>query len=474
MLKAKLWHDFVAFVAGPQPASSHGGAPSGQDRMRLPGTRYQEHGWEHVRKLLGLCSLRVFQQCDMEQLLAQAPGASLDWYTDAMAQALLDGGSARADSAGNSYGESALELALSLAYELQSAPSYWDGLLAAIGAEQARGAPVPFWQRSGADAMLRKKVNDMYAGLRDKVDADACQATLGVPCSPNKMYTYRMLDTAYHDIAALFADWQQHAPQVAAILGRALDGVPIEVRQMKTIAGCHAAWLIRWSATLEQFGAGPGPLHTRSKRFASLKNSPEKIAAMLADIGDYEELSANLDRADDWHGDAGEAALWLEDYWRVLAEGEAAGTAGPDQLLEASVDEFAADGDADDGEPDSGPDVSAEPALQSAHNEAVAAGLSLPPRYIELATAAQDGNSRLLLLLKDDTLAVRLAVYQKMLGGADQHYPDAWRDPATGALPTLQQLAVLDGVSVPTLRKRRNEAIDRLQDAVVQGHRRIV
>ncbi len=27
--------------------------------MRLPGTRYQEHGWEQVRKLLGQCSLQA-------------------------------------------------------------------------------------------------------------------------------------------------------------------------------------------------------------------------------------------------------------------------------------------------------------------------------------------------------------------------------------------------------------------------------
>jgi len=28
-----------------------------EEGMRLPGTRYQEHGWEQVRKLLGACSL---------------------------------------------------------------------------------------------------------------------------------------------------------------------------------------------------------------------------------------------------------------------------------------------------------------------------------------------------------------------------------------------------------------------------------
>ena len=31
--------------------------------MRLPGTRYQEPGWEEVRKLLGQCSLAALRSC---------------------------------------------------------------------------------------------------------------------------------------------------------------------------------------------------------------------------------------------------------------------------------------------------------------------------------------------------------------------------------------------------------------------------
>jgi hypothetical protein len=54
-------------------------------------------------------------------------------------------------------------------------------------------------------------------------------------------------------------------------------------------------------------------------------------------------------------------------------------------------------------------------------------------------------------------------VYAKLLGGGDESYPDAWRDPATGELPTMQQLAGLAQVSLPTLRKRRDAAIVRLE-----------
>lgn len=439
--------------------------------MRLPGTRYQEHGWEHVRKLLGQCSLAAFKQCDMRQMLAPAGSAELlDWYVDAVAAALrrVDQ-SARAEVFGNSYGESVLELSLSLVYELQAQPACWQGLTAAVAGEhQKLGA---FWEAAGADGALRKKVNDMYAGLRDKVDADNYQVTTGRACSPNKIYTYRMLDTAYHHIAALFAAWRQHQEQVAAILGRPLDGAPIEVRQMKSIAGCKAEWIIRWSESQQRFSGAAGPLHTRSKRFASLKNSPEKIAAMLAEIGDYEELSANMDSADEWQGDAGEATAWLEDYWRVLSESEArsGADADGDRILAAPDDEFAAlerDDDAARPAP-AGEEPAAPPsvAARNAGDEAVALGVSLPPRFIELAGAAQDSGSRTLILLKNESLAIRLAVYQKMLGSADDSYPDAWCDPVTGELPTLQQLAALDRISMPTLRKRRNEAIARLQAA---------
>ncbi|WP_317203477.1 hypothetical protein [Janthinobacterium sp.] len=423
--------------------------------MRLPGTRYQEHGWEQVRKLLGQCSLQAFKRVDADLVTAHAPAALLDWYADALADGLRrTAGGARADAAGNHYGESVLELALGLAFELQAQPGHWDAFVAALRKECEKSGA--FWQGVAGEGVLRKKVNDMYAGLRDKVDADNYQVTTGRACSPNKIYTYRMLDTAYHEIAALFADWRQHAGQVAAILGRELDGIPIEARRMKTIAACKPEWLINWSATLERFGASPGPLHTRSKRFASLKNNPATIAAMLTEIGDYEELSANMDSAEDWRGDAGAAALWLEDYWRVMGEPEP--QAGEERILAASVDEF----EGDEEEPVRVEEEAVAP-RQAAREQAAAGALSLPLRYLEQARAAQDGASWALRMMRDDSLPIRLAVYQKLLGGADDSYPDAWCDPATGALPTLQQLAALDQISMPTLRKRRNEAIARLQ-----------
>ncbi len=406
--------------------------------MRLPGTRYQEHGWEHVRKLLGRCSLQAFAQFDPLTVSAQ-----LALYIDLTAEALHDGGrAARAEAPGNSYGESVSELALGLLYELQARPADWAALCAALAGEHAKIGP--FWQHPGGEAILRKKVNDMYAVLRDKVDSDNYQAACGRPCSPNKMYGYRMLDTAYGEIARLFGAWQEHRPQVAAILGREVEVMPIEVRQMASIALCKPEWVMRWSASLEQFDGAAGPLHTHSKRFASLKDNPARIAEMMAEIGDYEELSSNLDQ--DWLLDAGEAADWMEDLWRVM---EAPDNSAPDQVLAPRADEFAEQ----------------EPAADSAAESLAAASVSLPPRFMQLARAAQDKGSWTARMMAGETLPVRLAVYLKMLGSADDTYPGEWLDPATGELPTMAQLAALDRLSLPTLRKRRDAAIARLLTA---------
>ncbi|HEX8405662.1 MAG TPA: hypothetical protein VF670_13665 [Duganella sp.] len=461
--------------------------------MRLPGTRYQEHGWEQVRKLLGHCSLQAFQQIDMHAMLdAGQHAALLDSYTEAVAAALRTGArSARAEAHGNSYGESVYELSLGLLYELHAQPSFWHAFAAAVAGEHARGGA--FWLDAATDGVMRKKVNDMFAGLRDKVDADSYIAATGRDCSPNKIYTYRMLDTAYREISRLFDAWQEHAGQVGAILGRALEGSPIEVRQMKAIGDCKAEWIIHWSESLERFGGAAGPLHTKSKRFASLKNSPEKIAAMLAEIGDYEELSSNMDRADAWRGDAGEAALWLEDYWHVCGESErrqAQGGADDDDrilspaasdLLEGESwqeqegqeeqEEQGEQGEQEEGRGDEDLEAGAASVIQIgdkidlAAEQETAGVLSLPLRYMELARAAQQAGSWTLRILCDESLPIRLAVYHKLLGACDDTYPDAWLDPATGELPTLQQLAALDRISMPTLRKRRNEAIDKLHAA---------
>ncbi len=410
--------------------------------MRLPGTRYQEHGWEQVRKLLGQCSLQAFAHGELAAL--DDPQALLEHYVDAVAAGLRAcARSARAEADGNSYGDSVAELALGLALELQAHPADWQAFIAAVKAEHARSPQ--FWARPGGEAVLRKKINDMYAVLRDKVDADNYSVACGRSCSANKMYTYRMLDTAYGELARLFASWREHAAQVGAILGRPCDAIPVEVRQMTSAGLCRGEWVIRWSETLERFNGSPGPLHTKSKRFASLKNNPERIEAMLLEIGDYEELSSNRDN--DWQSDAFEAGDWLDDYWRVLGEAE---QGAEDQILPPEPDQQF------DDPPETVPDFTTP---DDAPQMAIAASLSLPPRFVEMAKAAQDRSSWTARTMGEQSLPVKLAVYLKMLGSQDDSYPDEWLDPATGELPTMQQLAALDQVSLPTLRKRRDEAI---------------
>ncbi|UGQ48306.1 hypothetical protein [Massilia endophytica] len=424
--------------------------------MRLPGTRYQEHGWEQVRKLLGQCSLHAFRQGDLGVALAGPSSELLDWYIETLSAELHAAARlARGEQPCNSYGDSAAQLSISLLFELQVQPSYWDAFVAAVRTEHAKQPA--FWSSAAGEGMLRKKVNDMFATLRDKVDADNYQAATGKPCSPNRIYTYRMLDTAYHGLAQIFANWEHNVEQVGEILGREVQGTPIEVRQMRSIADCKPEWIINWSASLERFEGAPGPLHTKSKRFASLKNSPDKIGAMLREIGEYEALSANHDVAD-WQQDKDEAALWLEDFWRVASE--AVERESPDRILTPPEEDDEAEEEADD-LPRGAPVDDATRAVA----EARAASLSLPLRYMEMAAAAQDCSSWTARVLRNVSLPIRLAVYHKLLGPVDDSYPDAWLDPETGELPTVQQLAALDGISAPTLRKRRDEAIALLHAA---------
>jgi hypothetical protein len=425
-----------------------------KEGMRLPGTRYQEPGWEEVRKLLGQCSLAALRARAAGDEAGDDGERALGAYVERMGALLhAQRHGARAQAAGNGYGESVFELALGLVYELGARPGDWLAFRTAIDDQGAFGVD---------DALLRKKVNDMYAQLRDKVDADNYQAACGRPCSPNRMYAYRMLDTAYGEIARLFGNWRQHRAQVGAILGRALsDGeiTPIEVRQLRSIADCRPEWLLRWSETRERFGAGPGPLHTRSKRFASLKTSPDKIGAMLREIGEYETLSANRDV--DFAQDLDDASLWMEDYWRVLQESEQAATPGPDRILEARQD--ALDAEALDAADEHEDEDEARAGLAAELN---AASVSLPLGYSAMAAgAAHEAHQAGWIehAFAGDDLPVRLAVYARLLGPGDDSYPDDWRDPASGELPTMQQLAALAGVSLPTLRKRRDAAIARLQ-----------
>lgn len=433
--------------------------------MRLPGTRYQEHGWEQVRKLLGQCSLLAFGpdapgRLDPALLLAPDPAQSLDAYVETVGRLVAASGG-RGAAPGNSYGDSVAELALSLVYELQARPLDWAQLCTAVATEHARvGA---FWSAPGGEAQLRKKFNDLYAVLRDKVDSDNYQVACGRPCSPNRIYAYRMLDTAYHDVERLFACWREHAAQVGAILGREVATTPIEARQLRSIADCRPEWILRWSASLEAHGGAPGPLHTRSKRFASLKDNPAKIGAMLREIGEYEALSGNRDA--DWLQDRDDAGAWLDDYWRVLEESEQGATPGPDQILAASEDDGG-------NEIEVAPDAGTPDEATLARLALVAAQVSLPPDYLPAAAAAEDRTSWTARRLAQDSLPVRLAVYLKLLGPFDDSYPLEWLDPASGELPTMAQLAGLDGISLPTLRKRRDAAIALLYSTAGQEEER--
>ncbi|WP_306394431.1 hypothetical protein [Telluria beijingensis] len=110
------------------------------------------------------------------------------------------------------------------------------------------------------------------------------------------------------------------------------------------------------------------------------------------------------------------------------------------------------------------PEADATEAQDVAHLAIVAQQVSLPPNYLILAALGEDRASWAARRMAQDSLPVRLAVYLKLLGPFDDSYPSEWLDPDSGELPTMQQLAGLDGISLPTLRKRREAAIARLNE----------
>ncbi|WP_338845036.1 hypothetical protein V8J88_15200 [Massilia sp. W12] len=488
--------------------------------MRLPGSRYQEHGWERVRKLLARSSAAVLQAAHAAQawpdLLDEAQSeAQLAWFCEALMLSLNQQQMrSAAQAAGNSYGESVAELALSLALELRCLPSFWASFVQGLRQDPA----VP-----AQEARLIKRLNDLWCNLRDRVDADQFQIACGQPCSPNKIYTYRMLDTACHEIARIFCAWPQTRQQIEAILQRDCQVQPIEVARLRQSQQLHAQikadWIIRWSASLADFGKGAGPLHTRSKRFASLKNQPDKIAAMLAELADYQHISQSASLTEnnsvlqdlcqlDAEGD------WLDDLQRVLQESalqETAATPEPGDLaqwaqacqdglqqawheLEMDDEKTGASAEWEPASTDGAPDDvflqqdSAEfvshtqdlarrllpgvlhsetpiPLPSPASARALCEALSLPPDYLEEAARAEDCESWCFQLLAQESIALRLALYLHLLGPYDICYPQAWLDPRTGALPTCKQLAGLARVSLPTFRKKRAQALNLLQQA---------
>jgi hypothetical protein len=139
----------------------------------------------------------------------------------------------------------------------------------------------------------------------------------------------------------------------------------------------------------------------------------------------------------------------------MLGESLEAAAPGPDQILEARQDEL----------DHAAPPVPDPPALDDANTFEIAERVSLPPRFVQLAQLAEDRASWSARMMAGDSLPVRLSVYLKLLGPFDDSYPPDWLDPASGELPTMQQLAALDDISLPTLRKRRDAAIARLLSA---------
>ena len=73
-------------------------------------------------------------------------------------------------------------------------------------------------------------------------------------------------------VAAGRAEWPAARGAAAEVVGDMGDAVEAALEKAGlSIGDCRSEWILAWSASRERFTGAPGPLHTRSKRFASLK-----------------------------------------------------------------------------------------------------------------------------------------------------------------------------------------------------------
>ncbi len=217
------------------------------------------------------CSASARSMCSAAatwtQLLAQDD--ALGVYVELLAESLHAASrSARAQAAGNSYGDSVVELALLLVYELAARPGDFDAFRTALppAACTRRGAAAQEGQRHVRPPARQGRRRQLPGRLRTSLQPEPHL------CLPHARYR------VWRDQRACSPAGANTAPRSAPSSGVPLDSaLPIEVRQLASIAGCRPEWILRWSETLERFTGSPGPLHTRSKRFDSLKGNADKI-----------------------------------------------------------------------------------------------------------------------------------------------------------------------------------------------------
>jgi hypothetical protein len=461
--------------------------------MILPGACYQEPGWERVKDLLVRACVHVVALPDATIVdPAIEPEVACTEFIERGCHALhLCAAGGRGNHPGNVLGDTVLSLAYALLVECQVfAPIFVAHRNKLIQAAQCRATG----QRSVQPSTV---LGNLFADLRDAVDARGIQAATGQPWSPNRLWIYRKVDESWRELARMFANTSSSTTreQVAWILNRTLtEGcTPIEARRLRTPRDCHPQWLIRWSELTN------GWLHN-TKRADGWKARPEKLLEVLHALAD------GADMANAGNKGATAAAIqdggWLDDYAKVMDASIAAEPDGtdddelalpepgrpltyggvtvdpfdePEDDLLPSDDVDDPDGLCNETEGDSSqqdPDI--DDALRRAFSRSIKAAsegedslalelrLGLPPGYVKQAMAADDPSSVALLFGPSISLWVRMELFKQFLGPSDDSFAPVWCLPETCSLPTQRQLSGLEGVSPPTFRNRVGQARDLL------------
>ena len=453
--------------------------------MKLPGAKYQDAGWEHVKKMLGDASLVVWRMAEFEAIADATRNEELfRLYVDCLLSELMArihrGEGARA---GNYHGEGVADLAVDLVlFVNHSRPQALDRRLEIIRKRaQKDGA---YWLKKPGD--LRKILQDMYAEERYFADVDPFVAATGTRITANGIARYAAIDGLYTQVSRIFGQWETQKDKVEAILDRVIpDGVaPLEIRRIGRYNDCKGQWILNWDREQGRWkpSRSPGPIH-QGKSFQGLRFKPARIDEILAELQDFEEIATPITGGDD--ADERFGSL-LQRIGRNVDEGDTTPEVAPAQDAEAQGpdegDEAADPAGADDPMtgweaglddgliPEDGSDTGADASAEKDHLAAPESGqpdsVSASPGKEDheeddeedAEEAADPRMEATMLCLKRHEEPLQIAIWQEFL--PDTGLPDKYLDPKTGLPPTQAELARRLGVSPPTWRKRVSRAVD--------------
>jgi hypothetical protein len=225
--------------------------PSRQEEgMRLPGTRYQEPGWEQVRKLLGQCSLACFA-LRWAPARSGPPGRAAGPVRRPLAGAARRRSrSARAQAPATAMATACSNWPCCLAYELQARPADWSALRRR---RRRTRALRPFWRQPGGDACCARRSTTCTPSCATRSTPTITRPPAAVPAARTASTPTACSIPPMARSRACSAPGASTAPGRRHPRARARHGAADRSAPAASIAGCRpngsCAGAPRWSAS---------------------------------------------------------------------------------------------------------------------------------------------------------------------------------------------------------------------------------